>query len=108
MHSIHLSGVRGLNRRNDVVIKIYITRTGGEKKLKFPQAVKIRRGRPKIEEAVVKIVQERMTGSPMAVIASGSGSVVGSARKGAVKALADAPGRRGLGEAVYWEVGYGW
>lgn len=107
-----LREIRGLSFRPDVAVKLYVT--GENEKLaekenwRLPVGVSLKYKRPKIVKAVVKEGQGRVSGTPMAVIACGSGSVVDAAREGAVKALGEASGKKGMGEVLYWEESHGW
>jgi hypothetical protein len=103
-----LKGVKGLGFRQDVVVKVYITRSEEKDSWRLPIGVKVRYRRPRIEESIIKEAKGRVPGTPMAVIACGGAAVVDCARKGTVEALEDAAGKNGSGEIVYWEEGYGW
>lgn len=121
-----LQEVKGLSFRPDVSVKVYITGgedrnregSGKDKELglgmggggcwRMPLGVDVKYRRPRIAEAIVRESEARVPGTPMAVIACGSGSVVDAARQGAVKALEGAAGSKGMGEVMYWEEGHGW
>ncbi|KAI5781403.1 ferric reductase like transmembrane component-domain-containing protein [Geopyxis carbonaria] len=102
-----LREVRGLSFRPDVAVRVYITRSNEKDSWRMPLGVKVRYRRPLIEEMIVKEANSRVPGTPMAVISCGGGAVVDSARRGAVRALDGAAGKKGRGEVVYWEEGYG-
>ncbi|KAI5809391.1 ferric reductase like transmembrane component-domain-containing protein [Pyronema omphalodes] len=103
-----LEGIKGLSFRKDVALKVYITRSSEKDSWRLPLGVKVRYKRPMIEESILKEARNRIHGTPMAVIACGGGPVVDCARRGTVMALENAAGRKGEGEILYWEEGYGW
>lgn len=103
-----LKGVKGLGFRPDVAVRVFITRSSAKDVWRLPIGVKVRYRRPKIEETILREARERIHGTPMAVVACGGAGVVDCARKGVVEALENAAGRRGTGEILYWEEGYGW
>jgi hypothetical protein len=98
----------GLSFRKDVELKLYITRAKEGDSFLLPAGVKVRYRRPRIERTVLREAKRRVPGTPMAVVACGGAAVVDCARKGSVMALERAAGRKGMGEVVYWEEGYGW
>jgi hypothetical protein len=98
----------GLSFRKDVELKLYITRAKEGDSFLLPAGVKVRYRRPKIERSIQREAKRRVPGTPMAVVACGGAAVVDCARKGSVMALERAAGRKGMGEIVYWEEGYGW
>lgn len=103
-----LTHIRGLENREDIVVKIYITRSSTKDTWRLPVGVKVRYRRPNIEDLILRESKSRTPGTPMALVACGGGAVVDCARRGAVKALEGAAGKGGTGELVYWEEGYGW
>jgi hypothetical protein len=103
-----LAHIRGLGFRQDVVVKVFITRAKEGDSWRLPVGVKVRYRRPRIEDTILREASQRVHGTPMAVVACGGAAVVDCARKGSVMALERAGGRQGTGEIAYWEEGYGW